>query len=104
MSQQKEIVENTIKEVESVVDLFYQQKKKEALGKFESVIGSMMNSIDTLFTYKAEHEGFELDENKITNILKEAMNALQDGDEVLLADILQYDYMEYMEELVNAME
>ena len=61
-------------------------------------------AIDALFTYRTEHDDFVLDEAQLTNILKDAMNALQDGDMVLLADILQYDYLEYMEELVGNME
>ena len=39
--------------------------------------------------------------------LKEHLHGLSlqaDGDMVLLADILQYDYLEYMEELVGNME
>ncbi len=104
MSQQKDIVEKSVKEVEEVVGLFYQQKLQEALSKFEVVIGGMMTAIDTLFTFRAEHEEFSLDEIKLTSTLKDAMGALQDGDMVLLADILQYDYLEYMHELLDNME
>lgn len=103
MNQQKDIVEKSIKETEEVIELFYQQKLQEALAKFEFVIGGMMTAIDTLFTYRAENKDFELDEIKITNTLKEAMGALQDGDMVLLADILQYDYLEYMKTLLESM-
>ena len=52
MSQQKDIVEKSVKEVEEVVGLFYQQKLQEALSKFEVVIGGMMTAIDTLFTFR----------------------------------------------------
>jgi len=104
MSQNKNLVEKSIKDVEEVIELFYQQKLQEALNKFETVLGSMMTAIDNLFTYKAEHEGFKLDEAKLTNTLKDAMGALEQGDMVLLADILQYDYLEYMQELSDNME
>lgn len=104
MGKQKDIVSKSVKEIEGVVELFYQQKLQEALTKFEGVIGGIMTAIDTLFTYKSEHEEFELDELKITNILKDAMKALEDGDMVLLADILQYDYLEYMQEILDNME
>lgn len=104
MSQQKDIVKKSVTEIEEVVELFYQQKLQEALDKFQIVIGGMMTAIDTLFTYKAENEGFEIDEIKITNTLKDAMKALEDRDMVLLADILQYDYLEYMNELLENME
>ncbi len=104
MGKQKEIVEKSVKEVEEVVELFYQQKLQEALDKFETTISGMMAAIDTLFTFRAEHEGFVFDEVKITNTLKEAMEALQNMDMVLLADILQYDYLEYMQEILGNME
>lgn len=41
MSQQKESVQKSVKEVEEVIDLFYQQKLQEALNKFESVLGNI---------------------------------------------------------------
>lgn len=104
MSQQKELIKKSIKDIEEVVDLFYQQKLQEALNKFESVLGGMMTAIDTLFTYKSENSGFALDETKLTNTLKDAMGALENGDMVLLADILQYDYLEYMQELSDNMQ
>lgn len=104
MSAQKELVSKSVKEVEEVVELFYQQKLQEALAKFEPALGEMMTAIDTIFTYRAEHDGFEIDDVKLTNTLKEAMAALQDGDMVLLADILQYDYIEYMQEILDNME
>ena len=104
MSEQKELVAKSVDEVKEIVDLFYQQKEKEALNKFTVGLGNMMTAIDTLFAYRTVHEDFVLDEEKLTNILKDAMNALQDSDMVLLADILQYDYLEYMEELTDGME
>lgn len=104
MSQQKESVKKSVKDVEEAIELFYQQKLQEALNKFESVLGGMMTAIDVLFTYKAENKEFKLDEVKLTNTLKDAMGALEEGDMVLLADILQYDYLEYMQELLDNMQ
>ena len=104
MSGSKDVVMKSIEEVKGIVDLFYQQKEKEALDQFTIGLSNMMTAIDALFTYRTEHDAFVLDEAQLTNILKDAMNALHDGDMVLLADILQYDYLEYMEELVGNME
>ena len=104
MSRQKEIIESTLEDIKDTVDLFYQQKDAEALKKFEIVIGGMMNSMDALVEYRNDNESFEFDEQRISNTLTEAMNALQDGDLVLLADILQYDFLEYMQELKDNME
>lgn len=104
MNQKKELVVNTIERIKETVDLFYQQKQKTALNELNTVLVDITASIDVLFEYKAAHTEFALDEAKITESLKEAMEALQNMDTVLLADILQYDFVEYMEELVQNME
>lgn len=104
MTNHKETIIKTIDDVKGVVDLFYQQKDGEALKKFETVIGEMMNSMDALAAYRNENSEFTFDETKIMEMLTEAMNALQVGDLVLLADILQYDFLEYMQKIADAME
>ena len=48
--------------------------------------------------------GFAMDDKKIFSILSNAMEALESDDKVLLADILQYDFIEYIESLVEKME
>lgn len=97
----KNIIQDSINEITEITDLFYQEKKQEAFGKLDKALANMMTIMDNLFSYKSSKPEFELDEEKLTNILKDAMNALQDGDVVLLADILQYDYLEYMQEIVE---
>lgn len=104
MSEQKELVIKTIDDVRDTVDLFYQQKDSEAFSKFIVVLEEMADTIDVLFAYKNEHDEFEMDEKKVCDILKDAMEALQNSDSVLLADILQYDFVEYIEEVIENME
>jgi hypothetical protein len=64
----------------------------------------MTNAIDNLATYKNTNPGFAMDDKKIFSILSNAMEALESDDKVLLADILQYDFIEYIESLVEKME
>lgn len=104
MSAEKELVENTLGEVRESVDLFYQQKTGEALQQFDVVLGKVMTMVDTLFAYKESHEEFPLDEEKVKSALTEALGALEEKDMILLADIIQYDFMEYVEELLDGME
>ncbi|MBU5477771.1 hypothetical protein KQI69_00970 [Eubacterium sp. MSJ-13] len=103
MSEQKELVLKVLSDVSDTVDLFYQQKDNEAFQRFSGVLLEMTEAIDTLATYKSEHEGFEFDEQKVCSILKDAMEALQNADSVLLADVLQYDFVEYMEQIADNM-
>ena len=91
MSSEKEQIKNTINEVQEVVDLFYQQNDKDAFDKFLIVLEDMTKAIDNLAIYKNTNPGFVMDDKKIF-------------DKVLLADILQYDFIEYIESLVEKME
>lgn len=104
MSAEKELVKKTLEEVRESVDLFYQQKTGEALQRFDVVLGKVMSIVDTLFAYRDAHDGFALDEEKVKTSLTEAMGALEERDMILLADIIQYDFVEYVEELLSGME
>lgn len=104
MSEEKQKVVNTTDEIQEVIELFYEQNDKEAFEKFNLAIGNIMSMVDILHDYKNTNMDFEFDEIKVCNILKEAMDALQSDDKVLLADILQYDFVEYMNDLAEQMD
>ena len=48
MSGSKDVVMKSIEEVKGIVDLFYQQKEKEALDQFTIGLSNMMTAIDAL--------------------------------------------------------
>ena len=104
MSEEKQKVVSTTDEIQEVIELFYEQNDKEAFEKFNLAIGNIMSMVDILHDYKNTNMDFEFDEMKVCNILKEAMDALQSDDKVLLADILQYDFVEYMNDLAEQMD
>lgn len=104
MSEEKQKVVSTTDEIQEVIELFYEQNDKEAFEKFNLAIGNIMSMVDILHDYKNTDMDFEFDEIKVCNILKEAMDALQSDDKVLLADILQYDFVEYMNDLAEQMD
>ena len=104
MSEEKQKVVSTTDEIHEVIELFYEQNDKEAFEKFNLAIGNIMSMVDILHDYKNTNMDFEFDEIKVCNILKEAMDALQSDDKVLLADILQYDFVEYMNDLAEQMD
>lgn len=103
MGQEKKIVKNTIQVIRETTELFYQQKVKEAYGKMQDTLTSISQTVDALHEYKSVNEGFALEEERIVASLTEAMNAMKAGDTVLLADILEYDFIEYLEELLPEM-
>lgn len=104
MSEKKEVIVNTLQEIQDNMELFYQQKNEEALNQFNVVLGKMMTMIDSLFAYRDTHDDFILDEKKIQESLTMSMKALEDGDMILLADIIQYEFVEYMDQLIEVME
>lgn len=99
MSQEKKVITNTVQTVRGTTELFYQQKDKEGYIKMQDTIAGIMQVVDVLHEYKCVHEEFSLDETRIAGALTEAMNAMEAGDTVLLADILEYDFIEYLQEL-----
>ena len=104
MGKEKTIVLDTMEKLKKTVDLFYQQIQKEALDSLNVVIGEIMKAMDELFAYKAANQEFEMDEERLTNSLKECMGAIEAADYILVADIFQYDFIEYMEELAEQMD
>lgn len=104
MSAEKELVVNSLQEIKGSVELFYQQRTGEALQQFNLTLGKITTLVDTLFAYQAEHGNLGLEEDKIKNVLTEAMRALEEGDMILLADIIQYDFVEYVEKMISHME
>lgn len=103
MSETKQYITDTIQEIQDTMELFYQQQNQDALSQFNVVLGKMANMIDSIFAYREEHQDFVLDEEKIQESLVMAMNALQDEDMVLLADTIQYEFVEYVNQLADAM-
>ena len=103
MNKEKEVMKNEMEEIKEDIDIFYQQRTGEGLKKFDCVLDKVSNIVNCLFGYKEKHEEFSLNEERMKESLTEAMNALEERDFILLADILQYDFIEYVEELIEEM-
>ena len=101
MGEEKEWITEVLKELQDRIEFFYQQKNGEALSGFDSVLDRLLAMIDRLFQYKESHPEFPLDEARIRNSLTEAMEALQKQDFILLADVIQYDFIEYVNTLIE---
>lgn len=104
MSQDKDTILSTMEELKQNLELFYQQKNQEALEQFDSILGKLASTVDMLFAYRESHADFSFDEEKVKSSLVEAMEAMQDKDLILVADIMQYDFIEYIEEILPEME
>lgn len=104
MAQEKECILQTIRIIQQTTELFYRQKQEEGFQKMQDTVAAITQMVDKLHQYKEEHENFAYDELVVVKSLTEAMDAIEAGDTVLLADILEYDFVEYLQEAIESME
>lgn len=88
-------------EIKETTELFYQQKEHNGYQKLNATLLSVSNGIECLFATLNQDNPPEFDQNEILSILNNAMNAMQEKDTVLLADILQYDLLEQFENVIK---
>ena len=101
MENIRQKIEQTISEVDMVVELFYQQKTQEAYIQLDPVLGNMMSAIEALMAYQQEHGELEIDVNSLTEALQEALSAMEEKDAILMADVLKYEVIEKMEAIAD---
>lgn len=101
MEELKKSLELLSESIQKTTELFYTQKESEGYQAFGLILGSMVTVLDRLFATQAETGKPEFDQQEIARLLNEAMNALEARDGVLLADILQYDFLEQLEQITN---
>ena len=87
MQELNDIIIHAIDNIDEVTELFYQQKNNEALVKMEPIFVAI-SEISTQIV------SLENDSSRILEILVQALNALEEKDYILLADILNYDMTE----------
>jgi len=90
---------NTAKETaENVTALFYQQKQQEGYQRLIGLIDELTIIVELL---ESKKNNLEIAEkyNKLLYSLKDIMEALVNRDSVLLADILNYDIIDTLDEI-----
>lgn len=98
MKEIKNKIDHTLEGIQEVVDLLYQEKINQGYQKLNMVIVQIANTIEDVFEYKNNND-VDIDEAKFNSALQEALNAMEEKDIVLLADILQYEIMEQFNEI-----
>jgi replicative DNA helicase len=93
-------IDQLLQEITEVTDYLYQQKLKEGYVRLDNTIQKTMKIIEKLFAYKSTAI-IDFDENKLINTLTLAMNALEEKDSVLLADLLSLDMAEQLNSIVE---
>lgn len=97
----KENIEQLLKDFMEVSDLFYKQKNSEAHNKLLLLLNDIENAMNDLVNLKQEDKNILFDEAKINEILLQAMNALENSDYILLADLINYELKEQFEKVMD---
>lgn len=100
MGNIKEKITQNIKEIDEVVEMFYQQKTQDAYTCLDPVLGNLLEAIDAIVAYQQEHAELEIDVNGLTEALKEALSAIEERDAILMADVLKYEVIEKLEAMM----
>jgi len=94
---------NQVREkIDRMTELLYQENVTEGYSILSSVIAQMDQLINHIAAYQAKTGQTIIDEQKLLGSVGEALQAMEEKDIVLLADIFNYDIKEQIEQLVNA--
>lgn len=94
-------IEAIMQQIDSTTELFYQQKEQEAYNALDLLLAELVTNVDALYKYKLQNKDFLFDVKDFQMSLVDAMNALEEKDTVLLADVLKYDIYEKYEAVVD---
>lgn len=104
MDDLKKNIENVIHEIDDVVEMFYQQKTKDAYIQLDSVLADLLQVVDPIHAYEVEHPDDGVDSTVLTDALKETLSAMEEKDAILTADVLKYEVNEKLEMIMNAIQ
>lgn len=104
MGKEKKAIEKTIEAIKKTTELFYGNKKEEAYLQMQETISEILQMVDILHEFQFENESFSFDERRAATALTETMQAMEGGDTTLVADILEYDFVEYLQEILAEMK
>lgn len=87
----KDKLDNLIKKIQQMSELFYQQKNVEGFEYLDQVLEELIQSMNELYNYKFEDNSMECDKIEINDILIRIMKAMEIKDTVLIADIFFHE-------------
>ncbi len=97
MLEIKKEIQEVNKKIDEIVELFYQQKNEEAYGKLNIALADFIYIIEMI--QKQGDEKAQENAGDLNDALKQALEAMEQKDNILLADILKYEVMEKLEDL-----
>lgn len=104
MNDIKERIEDTKNKIEEVTKLFYQQKASDAYEQLEIVLTLITQIVDMIYDMDINPNIREENTKVLIGALQETLQAMEDKDSVLVADILKYEVEEKLEILVTEID
>ena len=89
MSELTNQITIAISNLKEIGEHLYQQDTKIAYEKLNLTILELTSIMDSIYIYQEQQEEFQFDTSRLNLNLLEALKAMEAGDTVLLADILQ---------------
>lgn len=104
MGNLKEAIKQLSEAISKTTELFYTQREGEGYVAFGELLDPLMTIMNQLFTAQTQTGKPEFDQQEILRLLQEAMKAMENRDGVLLADILQYDFLDQLEQIADQLD
>lgn len=98
MDKTNEIISAVVTQIEGITDKFYQHSDKKRFFYFDEILKKLLELANCL-SLEGEKGQHYLEEGTFLSVLSEITKALEQKDETLLADILQYDLLELLTEM-----
>lgn len=99
MGNLKEAITMLADGIARTTELFYTQKEAEGYMSFGELLAPLSGIMDQLFLLQSTTGKPEFEQQELLRIFSEAMQAMEARDAILLADILQYDFLDKLEEI-----
>ena len=99
MKDLKKEIETVINDLDSIVEMFYQQKVQEAYSELNTALGKIMEITEVVQNYTAQNSDKEINMDILLNALKETLSAMEERDVVLVADVLKYEVIEKLNDI-----
>jgi hypothetical protein len=86
--------------ITTLTDYFYQQKSKEGYLELIGVIDDITIITELLSVRSSDSDLVDIN-RRLMEALQEAMNAMLQKDTVLIADIMQYEITDILDEIID---
>lgn len=100
----RENISGLLGELHDIAELIYQQRINEGYAKLNLTLAHLSVVYDAILAYKQEHPELEIDQIHLLENLSAAMQAMTNNDAVLLADIIQYDICEQLDNILKQIQ